>query len=61
MQRVSFLAARNQPFFELDPFDRIVDHSAFTYALRDHLLDGVEMPLGIYAYSSRNLVIITGE
>jgi hypothetical protein len=61
MQRVSFLAARNQPFFELDPFDRIVDHSAFAYALRDHLLDRAEMPLGIYAYSSRNLVIITGE
>lgn len=61
MQRVSFLAARYQPFFELDPFDRIVGHSAFAYALRDHLLDGTEMPLGIYAYSSRNLVIITGE
>jgi hypothetical protein len=61
MQRVSFLAARYQPFFELDPFDRIVDHSAFAYALRDHLLDRAEMPLGIYAYSSRNLVIVTGE
>jgi hypothetical protein len=61
MERVSFLAARYQPFFELDPFDRIVDHSAFAYALRDHLLDGAEMPLGIYAYSSRNLVIVTGE
>ena len=61
MERVSFLAARYQPFFELDPYDRIVDHSPFAYALRDHLLDGVEMPLGIYAYSSRNLVIVTGE
>lgn len=61
MQRVSFLAARYQPFFELDPYDRIVDHSAFAYALRDHLLDRAEMPLGIYAYSSRNLVIVTGE
>jgi hypothetical protein len=61
MQRVRFLAARYQPFFELDPYDRIVDHSAFAYALRDHLLDGAEMPLGIYAYSSRNLVIVTGE
>jgi hypothetical protein len=61
MERVSFLAARYQPFFELDPYDRIVDQSAFAYALRDHLLEGAEMPLGIYAFSSRNLVIITGE
>lgn len=61
MARVSFLAAGYQPFFELDPYDRIVDQSAFAYALRDHILEGAEMPLGIYAFSSRNLVIITGE
>lgn len=61
MERVSFLAARYQPFFELDPYDRIVDQSAFAYALRDHILNRAEMPPGIYAYSSRNLVIITGE
>jgi hypothetical protein len=61
MTRVSYLAARYQPFFELDPYDRLVDRSAFAYALRDHLLDGAEMPPGIYAFSSRNLVIITGE
>jgi hypothetical protein len=61
MERVSFLAARYQPFFELDPFERIVDQSAFAYALRDHILDGTEMPIGIYAYSSRNLIIVTGE
>ncbi len=61
MTRVSFLAARYQPFFELDPYDRIVDQSAFAYALRDYLLDGAEIPPGIYAFSSRNLVIITGE
>lgn len=61
MERVSYLAAHYQPFFELDPYDRIVDQSAFAYALRDHILDGTEMPLRIYAYSSRNLVIITGE
>jgi len=61
MTRVSFLAARYQPLFELDPYDRIVDQSAFAYALRDYLLDGAEMAPGIYAYSSRTLVIITGE
>jgi hypothetical protein len=61
MTRVSFQAARYQPFFELDPFDRIVDQSTFAYALRDHILDGAEMPRGIYAYSSRNLIIVTGE
>jgi len=61
MERVSYLAARYQPFFELDPYDRIVDQSAFAYALRDYILDGVEMPMGWYAFSSRNLVIITGD
>ncbi len=61
MTRVSYLAARYQPFFELDPYDRIVDQSAFAYALRDHLLKGDPVPPGIYAFSSRNLVIITGE
>ena len=61
MERVSVLAARYQPFFELDPYDRIVDQSAFAYALRDHILEGAEVPIGIYAYSSRNLVIITRE
>ncbi|NLN70670.1 MAG: hypothetical protein GX142_07800 [Chloroflexi bacterium] len=61
MERVSFLAARYQPFFELDPYDRIVDQSAFAYALRDYLLDNEDMPLGIYAFSSRNLVIVTGK
>jgi len=61
MERVSYLAARYQPFFELDPYDRIVDQSAFAYALSDHILDSAEMPVGIYAYSSRNLVIVTGE
>lgn len=61
MERVSYLAARYQPFFELDPYDRIVDQSAFAYALRDHILEDAEIPIGIYAYSSRNLVIITRE
>jgi len=61
MTRVSFLAARYRPFFELDPFDRLVDQSNFAYALRDHILDDVEMPPGDYAFSSRNLVIITEE
>ncbi len=61
MTRVSYLAARYQPFFELDPYDRIVDQSPFAYALRDHILKGEPMPPGIYAFSSRNLVIITGQ
>jgi len=61
MTRVSFLAARYRPFFELDPFDRLIDQSNFAYALSDHILDDAEMPTGDYAYSSRNLVIITEE
>jgi len=61
MERVSYLAARYQPFFELDPYDRIVEQSAFAYALSDHILEGAEMPPGIYAFSSRNLIVVTGE
>jgi hypothetical protein len=61
MERVSFLAARYQPFFELDPYDRIVDQSAFAYALRDHIFGREAVPAGIYAFSSRNLIIITGQ
>ena len=61
MSRVNNLAARYQPFFEIGTLDRLVDQSDFAYALRDHLLNGREMPAGIYAYSSQTLIIITGE
>ena len=61
MSRVNTLAARYQPFFEIGVLDRLVDQSDFAYALRDHLLDNREMPEGIYAYSSKTLIIITGE
>ncbi len=61
MQRVNYLAARYQPFFEIDPYYRVTDQSVFAYALRDYLLDGTEMPQGDYAFSSRNLVIITNN
>lgn len=61
MSRVNALAARYQPFFEFGILDRLVDQSDFAYALRDHLIDNTEMPAGIYAYSSKTLIIITGE
>jgi hypothetical protein len=61
MQRVSYLAARNQPFFELDPYDRLVEQSDFAYALRDYLINGTPIPDGIYAYSSKTLIIVEGE
>jgi hypothetical protein len=61
MQRVSYLAARYQPFFEIDPYDRLADQSAFAYALRDHILDNASMPEGYFAFSSQTLVIIKGE
>ncbi len=61
MQRVSYLAARAQPFFEFDPYDRLVDQSEFAYALRDYLLGGTPLPDGIYAYSSKTLIVIEGE
>lgn len=61
MGRVSYFAARYQPFFEIDPYDRLVDQSEFAYALRDHILDGAQMPEGYYAFSSQTLVIITGN
>ena len=44
MQRVSYLAARYQPFFETDDYNRLVDQSDFAYALRDHILNGWDMP-----------------
>ena len=58
MERVSYLAARYQPFFELDVYDRLVDQSDFAYALRDHILHGWAMPAGFYAFSSQTLIII---
>lgn len=61
MSRVSYLAARYQPFFEFDDYDRLVDQSDFAYALRDYLLEGKAMPAGIYAYSSQTLIIIKND
>lgn len=60
MQRVSYLAARYQPYFELDPYDRLVDQSDFAYTLRDYLLGGKPIPEGIYAFSSQTMIIIEG-
>ena len=60
MRRVSYLAARYQPFFTIDEFDRLDDQSDLAYALRDYLLDDQPIPGGIYAFSSQTLVIITG-
>jgi len=61
MQRVSYLAARYHPFFEIDAYDRLSDQSDFAYALRDHILRGWKMPEGHYAYSSQTLIIIKNE
>ncbi len=61
MERVSYLAARYQPLFEFDVYDRLVEQSDFAYAFRDHVNEQKEMPLGIYAYSSQTLIIIQGE
>lgn len=61
MRRVSYLAARYQPFFEIDQYDRLADQSDFAYALRDHLLFNETVSEGIYAYSSNTLIIIKGD
>jgi hypothetical protein len=61
MSRVSYLAARYQPFFAIDDYDRLDDQSAFAYALRDHILNSEALPAGLYAYSSQTLIIITGD
>ncbi len=61
MERVAYLAARYQPFFEIDDLDRLIDQSDFAYALRDHLLFNREMPESYFAYSSKTLIIITNE
>jgi hypothetical protein len=61
MSRVSYLAARYQPFFKFDEYDRLVEQSDFAYALRDYLMEGKAMPAGIYAFSSQTLIIIKNE
>jgi len=61
MRRVSYLAARYVPFFEMDPYDRLADQSDFAYALRDHLYYNQSMPAGFYAFSSQTMIIITGD
>lgn len=58
MARVSYLAARYHPLFEIDDYNRLVDQSDFAYALRDHILNGWDMPAGFYAFSSQTLIII---
>ncbi len=58
MQRVSYFAARYQPFFELDAHDRIVDQSDFAYYLQDYLLEDKSIPSGLYGFSSQTLVIV---
>ena len=61
MSRAAYLAARYQPFFKIDDFDRLVDQSEFAYALRDYLLLSREVPEAYYAYSSKTLIIIKNE
>ena len=61
MQRVSYLAARYHPFFEIDPYYRLVGQSPFAKDLSEHLLHDTEFPWGDYAFSSRTLVIITNN
>ncbi len=61
MSRVSALAARYQPFFEIGELDRLVDQSEFAYALEDHILNNAAMPEGLYAFSAKTIIIIQGE
>jgi len=61
MSRVSYLAARYQPFFEIDDYDRLADQSEFAYALRDFILGGEAMPAGSYTFSSQTLIIIKND
>jgi len=61
MGRVSYLMARYHPFFEFDPYDRLVDQSDFAVALKNHILHGWEMPEGYFAFSSQTLIIIKGN
>ncbi len=60
MSRISYLAARYQPFFDIDDYDRLTGQSEFAYALRDLFLDQKPVQPGFYAYSSQTLIIITG-
>lgn len=59
MTRISAYTARYYPLFELDAYDRIVEQSAFAYALRDYLLKRTDLAPGIYFYPSQVLVLVT--
>lgn len=61
MSRVSSLAARYQPFFEIGELDRLVDQSEFAYALGDHILNNATIPEGLYAFSAKTIILIEGE
>ena len=61
MSRVSYLAARYQPFFEFNAYDRLVGQSDFAYALRDHIFKQQPIPVDFYAFSSQSLIIIRGD
>jgi hypothetical protein len=61
MEQVSYLTARYHPFFEIDPYDRLVDQSDFAYALRDVILSQGQMPNGDYSFSAQTLIIIKNE
>jgi hypothetical protein len=58
MSQISYLAARYQPFFDFDEYGQLVDQSDFAYDLRDHIFEQRPMPEGLYAYSSKTLVIL---
>jgi hypothetical protein len=45
----------------MDVYNRLTNQSDFAYALRDHILQGREMPEGLYAFSSQTLIIIKNE
>ena len=59
MTRIAYLAARWDPFIELDPYDRITGHLPAANALANLVLYQIPPAVEVPAFSSAVLVIIT--
>jgi len=59
MTRISAYAARYYPLFQFDAYERIIDQSDFAWGLKAYLVDGKEMPVGIYYYGVETLILVT--
>ncbi|MCJ7695717.1 MAG: hypothetical protein MUO40_09855 [Anaerolineaceae bacterium] len=59
MTRISTYAARYYPLFQFDAYERIIGQSDFAWDLKSYLVDGQEMPVGIFYYAAETLILVT--